>query len=150
MDKEIVVNDQKTVKEIAESYAKRIWDEKDITAIDELLHKNCLIHSSLGDFHGGEFMENVVQVWLTAFPYLSVSNTFVISENDLVAIHWQAKGTHLGYFKGLKPTEKVISYSGITIYRVRENKIIEYWAYLDIQHIQNQMKYTQVNSQIGI
>lgn len=127
------------VKTIAEDYAQRIWNKKDLSALDELLHKEVVIHSLLGDFHGIEAMRKVVQAWLAGFPDLTVKNSAVIAENDIVALQWQAQGTHKGEFKGKKPTGKRVSYAGVTIYRIQNSKITEYWAYLDMQHLLDQI-----------
>ncbi len=126
-------------KAIAESYARRIWDDRDLGAIDELLYPKCVIHSLLGDFHGPESMKSVVQAWWNGFPDLIVNNTAVICKQDLVMIQWQAQGSHQGKFKGIKPTGKAISYAGVTVYRVYQDKIKEYWAYLDMQHLLKQI-----------
>lgn len=126
-------------KKIAETYAHRIWDKKDLGAIDDLFDQQCVIHSSLGDFHGPASMKKVVQAWLEAFPDLTVKNSSIISENDLVMIQWQAHGSHQGKFKGIKQSGKTVSYEGVTLYRIREGKIAEYWAYLDMQHILKQI-----------
>ena len=85
-------------------------------------------------------MQEVVQAWLKGFPDLSVKNELVISENDLVSIQWRAKGTHRGEFKGKSPTGKPVSYSGVTVYRIKNGQIIEYWAYLDMQHLFSQIE----------
>ncbi len=126
-------------KQVAEIYAHRIWDNKDLTAVDELFHEKCVVHSLLGDFYGPESMKNVIQAWLKGFPDLVVKNTAIIAEKDLVVIHWQARGSHQGEFKGIKPTGKSISYAGVTIYRINQSKIVEYWAYLDMQHLLKQI-----------
>lgn len=130
---------EELAKEIAETYARRVWDNKDLAAIDELLHPKCVIHSLLGDFYGPESMKKVVQVWLTGFPDLIVRNTSIISEKGLVMIQWHAEGSHQGEFKGIKPTSKSVSYSGVTIYRISQAKIVDYWAYLDMQHLLKQI-----------
>lgn len=126
-------------KSIAEEYANTIWNVKEISVIDRLIHSDILIHSLLGDFRGTQAMKDVVQAWLKGFPDLSVNNELIISENDLVSIQWRAKGTHNGEFKGKKPTGKPVTYSGVTVYRIKDNKIIEYWAYLDMQHLLTQI-----------
>lgn len=127
-------------KEIAEEYANKIWNQKEISAIDRLVHKDVLIHSLLGDFRGAQVMKEVVQAWLKGFPDLSVKNELIISENDLVSIQWSAKGTHKGEFKGKKPTGKLVSYSGVTVYQIKNGQIVEYWAYLDMQHLLSQIE----------
>jgi predicted ester cyclase len=131
---------QSSVKEIAEEYSNRIWNQKEISAIDRLVHKDVLIHSLLGDFRGTKAMKEVVQAWLKGFPDLLVKNELIISENDLVSIQWSAKGIHKGEFKAKKPTEKPVSYSGVTVYRIKNGQIIEYWAYLDMQHLLSQIE----------
>ncbi|QLH35915.1 MAG: ester cyclase [Parachlamydiaceae bacterium] len=127
-------------KQIAESYAHRIWDLKDLSAIDDLMHKDIILHSLLGDFKGKESMRNVIQAWYEGFPDLKVENLSILSENDQVVIHWKASGRHQGEFKGIPASGKKVSYAGVTIYRIQEDKISEYWAYLDLAHIFQQIK----------
>lgn len=126
-------------KQIAEGYADKVWNEKEIQAIDQFVHPDVIIHSLLGDFHGTKALKEVVQAWLKGFPDLSVENEIVISEKGIVSIQWRAYGTHQGEFKGRMPTGKPVSYSGVTVYRIQNGKIIEYWAYLDMQHLLNQL-----------
>lgn len=129
-----------SIKEVAEEYANKIWNQKEIATIDELVRKDVLIHSLIGDFRGIQGMKEVVQAWLKGFPDLFVKNELIISENDLVSIQWSAKGTHKGEFKGIKATGKPVSYNGVTVYRITNSQIVEYWAYLDMQHLIDQIK----------
>lgn len=130
---------QEDTKAIAETYMHRVWNEKDLGAIDEFFDESCTIHSLLGDFHGKDPMKQVVQAWLTAFPDLAVKNSSILADGDLTAVQWQASGTHQGIFKGIPPTGKPVAYSGVSFYRIHEGKIREYWAYLDMQHLFNQL-----------
>lgn len=127
------------IKSIAVTFAQRVWDQKDLRAIDDLLDPGCIIHSLLGDFYGPSSMKTVVAAWLDAFPNLIVNPTSVLSERDLVVIQWQAHGTHSGIFKGIQPTGRTVSYSGVTIYKINQSKIIEYWAYIDMKSLLDQL-----------
>jgi steroid delta-isomerase-like uncharacterized protein len=127
-------------KEIAESYANAVWNEKDLSVIDSLIHPSALIHSLLGNFHGPEDMKKIVGSWLKSFPDLKVKHLATIQEGNKVVIQWEAKGTHQGEFKDIAPSGKSVAYSGVTIYRIQEGKIIEYWAYVDMQHLLNQIQ----------
>ena len=127
-------------KDVAKTFVRRVWDEKDVSAIDDLVHKEAVLHSILGNFHGCEAMKKVVRTWLAGFPDLVVKNVAFICEDDLVAVHWQAQGSHQGEFKGINPTGKPVSYAGVTIYHIKEGKIVEYWAYLDMQHVLEQLR----------
>lgn len=132
-------HEREIITQVAETYAHRIWECKDLQAIDELIHQNCVIHSLLGDFYGPQSMKSVVRTWLNGFPDLVVKSTSVICEQDLVVIQWQAHGSHQGEFKGIQPTGRSISYSGVTIYRINQSKIVEYWAYIDMKHLLDQI-----------
>lgn len=125
---------------IAEEYAHRIWELKDLSAIDSLLDSGIVIHSSLGTFHGREEMRRVVHAWMSAFPDLKVVNISALIQGDRTAIQWKAQGTHQGTFKGIPPTGKKVAYEGLTLYRIQEGKIVEYWAYLDMQHLIQQLQ----------
>ncbi len=127
------------LKQLATDYANGVWNEKNIDTVDQLVHPNVVIHSLLGDFYGPQAMKDVVHAWLNGFPDLRVDNDMVISENDLVSIQWRASGTHQGEFKTKQPTGKKVSYHGVTVYRIQDNKIVEYWAYLDMHHLLSQI-----------
>ncbi|MDP1834927.1 MAG: ester cyclase [Chlamydiales bacterium] len=127
------------LKTIARTYAIRIWDDKDLTAVDDFFSSAGVVHSPLGGFCGPDDLKKVLSTWFTAFPDLNVTNIAEICEHDLVALQWVAEGTHLGEFQSLKPSGKVIRYTGVSMYRVNDSKIIEYWGYLDINHILTQI-----------
>lgn len=121
--------------ELALNYARRVWDERDLRAIDEILHSQCIIHSLIGKFYGPKAMKNVVQAWLDGFPDLKVVNTATSIEGNCVTLHWNAHGTHLGAFKGIEATHKPIAYTGSSTYRIENNEIVEYWGALDMHKL---------------
>jgi len=47
---------------------------------------------------------------------------------DKVIVWWTCRGTHRGSFLGLAPTEKVVTFTGINIYRIANGQIAERWA----------------------
>lgn len=126
-------------KEVAKSFLSGISSGQYFQTIDQVVGENCTIHSLFGNLYGKLAMQRVVHGWLASFPDLSIHQTVVIGEKDLVVILWQAKGTHKGEFRGIKPSGKQVSYSGTSICRVQSGKIIEYWSYLDFQYILDQI-----------
>lgn len=128
------------VKTVAEEYADRIWNKRDLLATEELLDSNVIIHSLLGNFQGVDSMKKIIQSWLTGFPDLIVENMAIASENDRVFLQWKANGTHSGIFKGIAPTNHKVNYEGVTIYRINMGKIVEYWSYTDMLHIVEQLR----------
>lgn len=66
-------------------------------------------------------------VW--ADPQITVNE--MMGEGDRVMARWTFQGTHHGELFGIPPTGKVISYSGINIFRVTEGKLAESWDLFD-------------------
>jgi predicted ester cyclase len=138
--------DTKNLKELSERYTHEVWCKKDISALDRYISPSCIIHSPLGLYIGPEAMRKIVEVWTSAFPDLVVKNEAVFADSDCTIVRFSAKGKHLGTFKGHAATNRSIAYSGVTIYRFYENKIVEYFAFIDIDHILSQIKPLCMNA----
>ena len=55
-----------------------------------------------------------------------------IAEGDKVVMRFTSKGTREGEFIGIAPTGKQVSWTGITIDRIEDGKIVESWADWDL------------------
>jgi steroid delta-isomerase-like uncharacterized protein len=51
-----------------------------------------------------------------------------VAEGDLVVVRWTIRGTHEGEWRGVAPTGKPVTVTGMTIHRVVDGKIAEAWA----------------------
>lgn len=60
-----------------------------------------------------------------AFPDLRHDIQDQIAEGDLVVTRWTATGTHHGDLMGVAPTGRSISFTGINIYRLEGDKLVE-------------------------
>lgn len=49
----------------------------------------------------------------------------VIPADDRVVVRWTLHATHTGPFAGLSPTQKKVAVRGISLYRLRDGRIIE-------------------------
>jgi len=56
----------------------------------------------------------------------------LIIENNSFAGVWNAEATHIGEFMGVPPTHKVFRVSGITIYKIIDDKIKAHWEQFDV------------------
>lgn len=59
----------------------------------------------------------------------------MIVENDLYTGIWKASVEHIGTFMGVPPTHKKFVVNGITIYQIKEGKIIAHWEQFDVPAI---------------
>jgi steroid delta-isomerase-like uncharacterized protein len=62
---------------------------------------------------------------IEAFPDYHVTIQELIAEADQVMLYWRNRGTHLGTFRGIPPSGKVIEEMAISIYRIMAGQIIE-------------------------
>lgn len=60
------------------------------------------------------------------YPDLALTVEQQISEGEYVATCITARGTHQGVWLGIKPTGKVITYTGVNIDRVVDGRITEH------------------------
>lgn len=130
----------KNNKDVVIAYSKLVWNDRDLSAIDRLLAPDAKIHSPMKTVQGSETMHQIVEKWHAAFPDLTIHWDEFIAEGDKVVSRWTAMGTHLGGFFDTKPTYKEVTYSGVTIYRLAKNKIVDYWALVDMHAILSQLQ----------
>jgi steroid delta-isomerase-like uncharacterized protein len=74
-----------------------------------------------------------------AFPDIHHTIEDLIAEDDKVIVRWVARGTHTGLAMGVPPTNRLISVSGINIYRVSDGMFVEQWTEFDQLGMMQQM-----------
>jgi predicted ester cyclase len=74
-----------------------------------------------------------------AFPDFRDSIDIQIAEGDMVATRATSRGAHRGVFMGLEPTNRELSWTGITIDRIAEGKIVESWTNWDMMGMMQQL-----------
>lgn len=132
--------------QIIKDFQKVLWDDKDLQATDRFFDKNALIHSAISTTQGTDEMKKIISHWYSAFPDLKVFwDDFICNENKVVS-RWHAMGRHQGEFLGVNPTGKEINYAGVTIYQLKNEKIQEYWSFVDIHGILKQLSVEFYNT----
>ncbi|HEX2033283.1 MAG TPA: ester cyclase [Chloroflexota bacterium] len=67
-----------------------------------------------------------------AFPDLRYTLDDVLAaERNTVVVRWTASGTHRGRFRGIEATGRTVTWSGITIYRLVEARLVAGWSKSD-------------------
>lgn len=118
----------------------KIWNAKDLCEVKKLFADGVVLHSPLGDFQSSHEAQAIIQKWLTALPDLEVTHHQILQEGNLYVVHWSAKGTHRGPFGSIEPKNGLVQYTGCSIYRFESEQIVEYWAFLDLQSLEKQMR----------
>jgi predicted ester cyclase len=75
--------------------------------------------------------EHVLGVRRT-YPDLSLTVEQQIAEGEWVVIRYTARGTHLGPWRGMKPTGRTVEITGVNVDRVVGGRIVEHGGSADL------------------
>ncbi len=124
---------------IINNFQQAAWHDKNLELLSDFVAENVVLHSSQKETKGLDALKSIFSEWISAFPDLKVYFYDVYASGDKIVSQWNAEGTHSGVFKNINPTDKKVKYSGCTIYKVKDNKIVEYWSYVNVDAILEQI-----------
>jgi predicted ester cyclase len=97
---------------------EEMWNRADLSIAAEI-------------FDQPDGVERFVSQFLLSFPDLQHTIEEMIAEDDRVAVRFSAHGSHTGQWLHFAPTGKSIHYTGITLARIAQGKIIEHHTWWD-------------------
>ncbi len=100
------------------------------TTMDELFVPDFVRHDPAGGFRSREDYKQFLFSLLAALPSQFTIED-LIAEGEKVVLRYTFHGTHQGQWRGMPPTGKPVTFTGIFIYRIREDKIVEGWENAD-------------------
>jgi steroid delta-isomerase-like uncharacterized protein len=121
-------------KEVFGRLYHSVWNDRRLEFIDKLIAKSHAL-SAPGVSGGGvgpTAYRREVERYLAGFPDLKFTVDETVSEKDILVVAWTITGTHRGEFHGILPTNKKISFGGITIHQIADGKILETTAQWDV------------------
>ena len=124
-------------KRIAIAVFPAAWNHGDFAPAEKYVDAEVVDH--FDNSQGIEAFKGVINGFRAAFPDIELTVQHEIAEGDLVVHHWTMTGTHKGAFQGLPPTDKSLTWTGITIVRIADGKIVERWANVDVLAILQQL-----------
>jgi predicted ester cyclase len=118
-------------KAMVRRFVEEAWNQQNLDMMDGIFASDVVSHNPPIEFLYGpsdlEVLKQGVADYLAAYPDLEVVMTDLVAEGDLVSALWTASGTHLGELMGMVPTGNPVTFSGITMYRFADGKIVEMW-----------------------
>jgi steroid delta-isomerase-like uncharacterized protein len=116
-------------KAVVRGYMEEILNKGNLAVFEEYFPSDGPLFN--GQRFTAERVAAMVRVTRTAFPDFQVTIEDQIAEGDKVATRVTFRGTHKGEFRGVPPTDKQVSYSGIAIDRIAGGKVVEMWHEAD-------------------
>jgi steroid delta-isomerase-like uncharacterized protein len=118
-------------KAIVQRYFNAFVDG-DLDALDEVLAPDVVDHTADdGQAAGIAGFREFTLAWKTAFPDLAVEINDRVAEGDLVVTRWTGRATHLGFYHGIPPTGKQITFEAVSIERLRDGLVTDEWFISD-------------------
>lgn len=115
------------------------WNEGKLEVINEICAPDYIGVGPYGNEHGPESVKQGVANRRAAFPDIHVTIDDTIAVGDKVVARLTFRGTHKGEFRGIQPTNRDVTWSGIWIYRVASGKFIERWHAYDMFGLMQQL-----------
>ena len=120
---------------------KEVFNRGDVDVIDEIVAEDVLGHDATSDEprRGRASVKQVAILFRTAFPGAHYPLADLIAEDDKVVARWGLQGIHQAEFMGVAATQQALKVTGIVIYRLAEQKIVEYWGNFDTWGLMRQL-----------
>jgi predicted ester cyclase len=129
-------------KTLAHRILEEIFNQGKLSNFAELFTPDIVIHDPDKELRGWEQVQEGITRLRTAFPDLHYIAEDTIAEGDKAVIRFTGRGTQRGEFRGVPPTGKAMTYTGIMILRFLERQVVEYWAVSDALGIFRQLGVT--------
>ena len=128
---------------------EEVWNKCRADAIDEMFDCEGIAHGLTGEdgkeLCGPEGFKPFFESFRQAFPDLQVVVEDTVVEGDKVAARCIVRGTHRGEGIGIAATDKPVEFTGMTIVRVKDGKVVEAWNNFDFLAMYRQLGLNQAN-----
>jgi predicted SnoaL-like aldol condensation-catalyzing enzyme len=119
-------------KAIVRRLFEEVFNNRDITLLDELIAPNYTNHNVSIPVYGPDGLKLAIQAQFKAFPDLHTTLEDIIAEGDKVVVRCTDHFTH-------QPDGKPVSIPWIEIIRLEDGKLAEAWAEVDTQLFSDQL-----------
>jgi len=131
-------------KALLRRWFEEVWNQGRAGAIDEMFAADGIAHGLSDDastpLRGPDDFKPFHQTFRGAFPDIEVVVEEMIAEGDLVAARCSVRGKHAGDHLGIAASNAPVEFTGMTMVRIRDGRIVEGW---------NNYDFLKMNKQIG-
>ncbi len=132
-------------KALLRRWFEEVWNKGRAAAIDEMLDQNGIAHGLSDDssnpIKGPSEFRPFHSLFRDAFPNMMIVIEDMVAEGDKVAARCSVRAKHEGDFLGRAATQAPVEFTGMTIVRIYNGKIVEAW---------NNFDFTTLHKQVGL
>jgi steroid delta-isomerase-like uncharacterized protein len=130
-------------KSLVRRWFDEVWNKGRVEAIDEMFDENGIAHGLSDDpakpITGPSQFRPFHAVFRDAFPNMMIVVEDMVAEGDKVAARCSVRAAHEGDFMGRAATQSPVEFTGITIVRIDNGKIVEAWNNFDFMTLHKQV-----------
>ena len=130
-------------KALVRRWFEEVWNKGRAEAIDEMFDANGIAHGLSDDpanpIRGPRDFRPFHTVFRDAFPNMEIVVEDTVAEGDKVAARCSVRAKHEGEFLGRAATASAVDFTGITIVRIQDGKIVEAWNNFDFMTLHRQV-----------
>lgn len=129
-------------KALVTNYFSEIWNQGHLEKEREFVAEDIVVHTPPFPVPGGIAGPlKIVSTFRAALPDLVLVNNLLFGDGDRVVQHFIVTGTHTGAdLFGVPATGRVLTISGINIFRVAGGKLVERWGTIDAAGLMQQLQ----------
>jgi steroid delta-isomerase-like uncharacterized protein len=129
-------------KALVRRWFEEVWNKGRADAIDEMFDENGIAHGLADDssnpIRGPKNFRPFHTTFREAFPNMNIVIEDMVAEGDKVAARCSVRGKHEGELMGRAATQAPVDFTGITIVRIDNGKIVEAWNNFDFMTMYKQ------------
>ena len=123
---------------------REIYNASQLDKLEEVVSPDLIPHATIPGmpWNGLESARQIHMMTKSIFPDLHTTTEDLLAEGDKVVERWSQTQTHTGapFFVGNIPASgKRVTTTGISIYRIKDGKIVEHWADMDFLGVLQQV-----------
>lgn len=126
-------------KTLVENFIEEIWNQSHLEKIDNYLSANFVDYSLPPNFPADK---TGIKLWIIGTSKSFVHKTIIddiVSEENKVMMKIRMQLKHIGVWRNIEPTHFEIVTHGYRYCKLAYGKIIEHWALIDGNSIENQL-----------
>jgi steroid delta-isomerase-like uncharacterized protein len=139
-------------KTLLHEWFEEIWNNGDVAAIHRLMAPGALIHNLAQDGQdsvGVAAFLDFFEKFRGAFPDTRIDVHETASEGDLISGRWTFHATHTGDGLGFAPTNRPVSFEGMSFARIKDGQLVEGWNVWDAAGMQTQLGFNSLPQAAG-
>lgn len=125
-------------KAVARGYIEEVWNGRRLDLLEQFMAEDA-VHRDAPGITSRDDVKAFIAMSLQAFPDNHIAIEDEIAEGDRVVHRHTISGTLQGDLMGMAATGKHAAFSNVTIFRMADGKIAEFWGLSDVPSMMQQL-----------